>query len=203
MAEEAKADGGAAAAWEEWEIPPRRPPPPTFVQAQEGDLCRMHAINAYLGGPYLDRATFHALCDVFDEEHAQPRGTSFARGTIYFEEAATYVDSSDNVMAFIIGLVLGRPVTSFNYLTRHGFLLQDVAERFGASSAFVYTRDHVFYARLAHDGLWYVADSLGARITAAATPPRAEGFLLILDGGRPEAEGVAAGPPSPHEAKGR
>jgi hypothetical protein len=48
-----------------------------YWERQQGpDTCRMHAVNAYLGGPKYTWPSFMAMCDRYDEKAKLPKGTS-------------------------------------------------------------------------------------------------------------------------------
>lgn len=172
-------DTGCGAPWSE-ALP--LPPPPTYVQAQSGDLCRMHAVNAYLGGAALDPATFRLLCDEFDALHGQPPGTTASSGTCYFDNFA--VDTaSHSILAFLLKVTAGVDVVHLPFDKGHD--LDAEARALGASSALAFSAGHVWYMRLTDRG-WFRVDSIGSRITAAKPPPgKNHGFVIILDGGVP------------------
>lgn len=158
------------------------PPPPTFFQPQSGGLCRMHAINAYLGAPYIAVPVFRFYCDVFDDEHGQPRGTTHNAGTVYFEDCGAYEDSCNNVLSFILKKVAGVETLLLPHSADPASDLDAEARALGVTSALSFTASHVWYSRLTERG-WYRVDSMGGIRRAPPPSSKKHGHLMILDGG--------------------
>lgn len=122
-----------------------------YCERQSGGLCRMHSINAYLGGPKYTRASFEAEMAEFND----------ARRTMYGDlpPAEIYdITTGDqkNVIAFILAKH-GVFARMYSFCQTH--LAMAKMDEYGV--AFVYSPDHVWIVKKSSSGQWFKIDSIG------------------------------------------
>lgn len=124
--------------------------PVFYWERQSGGLCRMHALNAYFGGPELDRAKFEAEIHEHDAR-------MLARGQAGL--SANDVDATSGDQKNILAHVLAKHgVFAKMYEIRDRAAAIAKVETYGA--AFIYSPDHVWLGRRDDCGVWFKIDSL-------------------------------------------
>ena len=129
-----------------------------FCERQRGGLCRLHALNNYLGCPRYDEAAFGSIVAAFDRRQRARYGSE------YVSAAAYDAISSDqnNVVSYTLAQY-------HNIYTRYvapgGAPMHfDAARNSGAF--FVFSADHIWIVRLVagpngDPPRWYKVDSIG------------------------------------------
>lgn len=124
--------------------------PDFYWERQSGGLCRMHALNAYFGGPKYDRSQFE------DAIHEHDLRMS-ARGLE--NVSANDVDVTSGDQKNIIAHVLAKSgIFAKLYEIRDRPTAIAKAESYGA--VFIYSPDHVWLGRRDTSGRWFRIDSL-------------------------------------------
>lgn len=137
---------------------------PLYGEPQQGDLCRMHSLNAYFGGRRFDPSSFHRLCDEFDVwAKAHPVGTS--RRDVYHEGGhilLSYAIERYNVFGERCAM------STRHSASRRVAFTPEWAARHGVTAAFMFNDGHIWAWRF-HDGRWYEINSM---VAGGAPQPR-------------------------------
>lgn len=124
-----------------------------YWERQSGGLCRMHALNAYFGGPILDRAKFEAEIREHDaRQHA--RGLAGSIGMSANDVDVTSADQK-NILAHILAK---HGIFAKMYETRDRPAAIAKVDTYGVM--FIHTNDHVWLGRRDDCGRWFKIDSL-------------------------------------------
>lgn len=133
-----------------------------YVEAQVGNQCRRHALNAFMGGPIVQWGDIEGYARDFEAYYGLPDTDGMARDFDFFNaDGSSLLTWAAGHLAperFFVVLPFGR--------------VQEWLHDFGASSvddlvgddprAMVFRQDHV-YAAKRQRGTWYTLDSLSPR----------------------------------------
>lgn len=107
---------------------------PFYYERQSGGLCRMHALNAYFGGPKLDRARFESYITEYDMRQ-KIRGYNMPSA----REFDTMSGDQRNIIAHILAAH-----GVFIRIYHTGDQERAIVKAASYGVAFVYTPDHVW-----------------------------------------------------------
>ncbi len=122
-----------------------------YWERQQGDLCRMHALNAFFGKPEITPDTFYKQCDEFDKYTYERYGLSITSRS-YNTLTGRY-----NILSWI--------------LRKYNVWLQYLPNAFGkkielpphthSNFMFVYNSGHIWGIKVINGVVWAI-DSLGS-----------------------------------------
>jgi len=146
-----------------------------YVERQNGDLCRLHSINAYFGYKKIDDKEFLKYCSEYDEvikglKTVSMDGFSEGRCIISY-----ILDKLDKQYVYLI------PINSYNGARSH----IDI-ERYNkliklVNGFFEFNKGHVWFNKKMN-GNWYKIDSISGVNMINIPSIRKNGILLIIDG---------------------
>ena len=145
-----------------------------FWERQSGDLCRLHAINAYFGFKKLDETEFMKLCEEYDEiiKGLKTSGMDgFSEGRCIISYILNNLDSK---YVFLI------PINSYNGV-RNSIDIDRYAKLIKLVDGFFeFNTGHVWFNKKIK-GKWYKIDSISGVNMINEPGIRNNGILLIID----------------------
>ena len=150
-----------------------------YCEHQRGGLCRLHAINAFFGGPQISEAEFKQYAKEMDLLKSK-----------YDESNCLEFDSVSSNHNMLVTYILKK----FGYVTRYLPISLDIGshkrraclhqniEDLVCDFFFIYNSNHIWGARRVSD-VWYIVDSIsGVRRASLASMESANtGFIIPVD----------------------
>jgi len=145
-----------------------------YCERQQGDLCRLHSINAYFGFKKLDQSDFVKYCSEYDElmKGLKTQGMDgFSEGRCII---SYILDRLDNKYIFLI------PINSYNGIRNHididryNKLIQTLW------CYFEFNKGHVWLNKKIN-GIWYKIDSISGVNKIDSPIIKNNGYLLVID----------------------
>ena len=146
-----------------------------YCERQDGDLCRLHSINAYFGFKKLEQSDFFNYCIEYDEiikglKTECMDGFSEGRCIISY-----ILEKLDNKYIFLI------PIKSYNGIRNH----IDI-DRYNKLISklwcyFEFNKGHVWINKKIN-GIWYKIDSISGVNRIDSPTIKNNGYLLVIDG---------------------
>ena len=146
-----------------------------YWERQQGDLCRLHSINAYFGYKKLDNNSFFKYCSEYDEliKGLKTHGMDgFSEGRCII---SYILDKLDNKYIFLI------PINSYNGIRNH-IDIDRYNKLFPTLCCyFEFNKGHVWVNKKIN-GIWYKIDSISG-VNRIDTPIiKNNGYLLVING---------------------
>jgi hypothetical protein len=130
-----------------------------FCERQRGGLCRLHALNNFLGDAVYNESDFTDMCNEYDREY--PHQPSCA-------DVDTVQGTQEPVFAYILRTRHGMPgyMCCSDHLNKGGLVyalgkiaLSDIIEQATHNRVFVYDEGHVWTIHKLN-GVYYTVDSI-------------------------------------------
>ena len=125
-----------------------------FIEFQEGDLCRKHAVNAYFGKPLLSTNDFYKYCNIYDNKFNEPENTS---------KKWLYGDSGWNLISFIIYSIRKEYYKLYRFNTFPTYNLNNIY------NCFAFNTSHIYFIKKINNQ-WYKLDSLNKNPQKVSKP---------------------------------
>ena len=145
-----------------------------YWERQNGDLCRLHSINAYFGFKKINESEFFNYCSEYDSiiKGLKTQGMDgFAEGRCIISHI---LEKLDNKYLFLI------PINSYNGIRndidieRYNKLIKLI------NGFFEFNKGHVWFNKKIN-GNWYKIDSISGVNIIDVPSIRKNGILLIID----------------------
>lgn len=146
-----------------------------YYEKQQGDLCRLHSINAYFGYKKLDQSDFFKYCSEYDEliKGLKTQGMDgFSEGRCII---SYILDKLDSKYIFLI------PINSYNGIRNHIDINRYNKLIPTLWCYFEFNKGHVWLNKKIN-GIWYKIDSISGVNRIDSPIIKNNGYLLVIDG---------------------
>ena len=151
--------------------------PKPYWESQRGGLCRMHALNMYLGGPVYNEQTFAVAINEYD---------AYMRDRFGVETSAAAFDLVGSDQMNLVSWLLRKRRIVVRYIAiGHSLTTNDTTAAEEAPGIFIYNQGHIWCARRV-GGVWWLLDSLSRPQQIGAAPPLGwdrggQGYMIVVD----------------------
>jgi len=152
-----------------------------YYEQQRGGRCRIHALNAFFGGPCLTDSTFSQWCIKYNDEYKNKLPPAEAWDSV--------LSTQENIVAYVVrnvtnmGMVYIPPGhLATTLLLWNKTKLTDLVDKI-VPRLFVFNADHI-WMYIKESGVWFNVDSISGvkpvSVDAVASRDKRLGFMVAL-----------------------